>query len=873
MIKFTRIKTKGRQPCAEGKTMNIFDTVYEINKNHPEKRAMSMTTDSGETRIYTYGQVFEKIEEYANALLSSGVKAGDRVAFVSESCPEWNMAFFAVCKIRATAALVDASLTGDEIHEFVERSDVRAAFVSQRAAEKMGDFSKYQFPVFNILDGSLASTSAERVSDSLPATEDADTDVACVIFSSGTTRKSAGIMHYHHTLIETAQMTINVQGLHENDRYLSILPNSHIYGLICLIMGPHLTGADVHFVDSITAENILAAFAEYHPTILPAVPKVYELFRSAILRKINSKKATRIMFEKFFPICYDLRKKNGSLLGKKLFSSIHEGFGGSLRVLCSAGAPLSSEVADFYYGVGLNMIITYGATETNIPTIGNVPGDLQTDSCGKPYPAVDLKLSDSGELLIKSPFLMKGYFRDEEATKQTLTEDGWFKTGDVGFIDDKGYVHVTGRSKENIVLATGKKVTPDDIEEKYLGIDGVKEMVICGVPVDDKDYDEVHMFVVPEFADLKAKIEEQIKEKGADLVQYMKVAKVHFLDEIPRTSGLAKPKRYLLKKMALDNRENTEVVEEASSAQEETVLGKIIAMVSAVSGTPASQLSAETKLFAQLSLDSLSSVDLAMEIESAYNIDVEKSFNKEMTIGDIVAIIEGDTPATNEEKPEDNEIYPKEKTDGDYKIYNAIRNTITTFHKVKVEGAENIPDQKGYIICANHVSKLDYLYIAQALSKEKFQKLCCMAKKELFKNDPISRQLVKSTGMVPVDRGGMGNSKSIKALCEKLQDNWGVVIHPEGTRSEDGVFRSMKHGASVLSVESGAPIIPAYINGALEACPKGTKLIKFYNWEKKEKYQIDVKFGAPVYPDGKTVEEITAEVQNAILKLQDECRK
>ncbi len=852
--------------------MNIFDTIYEINKHHLQKCAMSITTDSGEKRIYTYGEAFEKAEEYAELLVNAGVKAGDRVAFVSESCPEWNIAFFASCKIRATAALVDASLTGDEIDDFVTRSDVRAAFFSPKAAAKIGDFSKYQFPIFNILDGSIYETSVKTVSADLPATDDADTDVACIIFSSGTTRKSAGVMHYHHTLIETAQMTINVQGLNENDRYLGLLPNSHIYGLICLIMGPHLTGADVHFVDSLTAENILAAFAEYHPTILPAVPKVYELFRNAIMRKINSKKATKVLFEKFFPICYDLRKKNGSLLGKKIFSSINEGLGGSLRVLCSAGAPLSKEVADFYYGVGLNILITYGATETNIPTIGNVLGDIQPDSCGKPYPAIKLEMDESGEFLIKSPFLMKGYFRDEEATKEMFTEDGWFKTGDVGFIDDKGYVHVTGRSKENIVLATGKKITPDDIEEKYLGIDGVKEMVICGVPVQDKDYDEVHMFVVPEFADLKAKIEEQIKAKGVDLVQYMKIAKVHFLDEIPRTSGLAKPKRYLLKKFAMEHGNDVEFAEEIT-VDDETTFGKIIKIVSMVSGTSASQLSTDTKLFVDLALDSLSSVDLAMEIESVFGIDAEKSFNKDMTIGDVVSLVDGGIVKIEETEQNENEVYPKDKTDGDYRFYNTVRNVVTAFHKVSVDGADNIPDDKGYIICANHVSKLDYLYIAEALSKEKFQKLCCMAKKELFKDSPIHRQLIKSTGMVPMDRGGMNNAKSMKALCEKLNDNWGVVIHPEGTRSEDGVFRSMKHGASVLAVEANAPIVPAYISGALEACPKGTKLIKFYNWEKKEKYQIDVNFGEPVYPDGKTVEEITAEVQNAILKLQDECKK
>ncbi len=844
--------------------MNIFESVYKTNKSHLDKRAMSITMDNGDKRIYTYGQIFDKVNEYEAILKQAGVKKGDRIAFVSESCPEWNIAFFAACKMECTSALIDASLTGAEIEDFVATSDVRAAFFSPKAAEKVGDFSSYKYPVFNVLDCSIVPTSPSAVSAELGETQDADPSVACIIFSSGTTRKAAGIMHYHDSLIKTTQMTINVQGLTSEERFLSILPNSHIYGVICLILGPTLTGSDVHFIESIGAEAILGAFAEYHPTVLPAVPKVYELFRSAVLRKINSKAVTKVMFEKFFPICLEKRRKTGSLLGKKIFGSIHEGFGGSLRVLCSAGAPLSQEVADFYYGTGFDIIITYGATETNIPTIGNVPGNLQTDSCGIPYPVIDLKMSDSGEFLIKSPYMMKGYFRNEEATKEAFTEDGYFKTGDVGFIDDKGFVHITGRSKENIVLANGKKITPDDIEEKYSDLSGAKEFVICGVPAEGADYDEIHAFVVPEFADLKGKIEEQIREKGASLVQYMKVAKIHFVNEIPRTS-LSKPKRYLLKKLALDEK-NDEPVVETPAAEVTDILSKVIGIVAKVTSTSVTDITGTTKIFEELPMDSLSSVDLALEVENVFNVNIESAYTKEITVNDIVAVIEQGGVTVEDKK--DDRVYPQEKTEGDYKAYKALRNLITSFHTVNIHDSDNIPSDKGYIICANHVSKLDYLYLSMALPKNEFQKLCCMAKKELFKNDPFSRQLVKSTGMVPMDRGGMNNTQSMKILCEKLQDNWGVIIHPEGTRSADGIFREMKNGASVLAIEANAPIVPAYINGAFEACPTGTKLIKFYNWDKKQKYEIDVVFGEPIYPDGKTTEELTLEVQNAILALQ-----
>ena len=188
--------------------MNIFDTVYQINSKHPNKRAMSMAMNNGERHIYTYGEVFNAVEKYADALINAGVKAGDRIAFVAESSPEWTLAFFASCKIRCTAALIDASLSGADLDEFITRSDVRAAFISQTAHEKLGNVAKFKFPFFNVFDCSLFSDSVERVSADLPESTDTDENVACIIFSSGTTRKAAGIMHYHESLIKTTKMTV-----------------------------------------------------------------------------------------------------------------------------------------------------------------------------------------------------------------------------------------------------------------------------------------------------------------------------------------------------------------------------------------------------------------------------------------------------------------------------------------------------------------------------------------------------------------------------------------------------------------------------------------------------------------------------------------
>lgn len=845
--------------------MNIFETIYECNINHPSKLALSVTMDDGSTRAYTYGDVFSKVAEYADRLLSSGVREGDRVAIACEGSPEWTIAFLAVCKIKCTAALIDASLGAEELKSFIDRSDVRAAFLSPKTFGKFTNFPDYRFPVFNVYDCTVFDGCKNSVEEE--PTVDPAPEIATIIYSSGTTRRAAGIMHTHDSLIKTTQMTLNVQELVETDRYLAIIPNSHIYGVICLVLGPHIIGADVHYIETLGAEAILKAFKEYKPTVLSAVPKVYELFMAQILRKINENPVTALMFKTFYPICEKARRKNGKLLGKKIFKSIHNGFGGSLRVLCSAGAPIKKEVADFYYAAGFNIMITYGASETNIPTIGNTPEDITTDTCGVPYPAISLKISDEGEMLIKSPYMMVGYFRDEEATKEAFDKDGWFKTGDLGSIDEKGHVHVTGRLKENIVLATGKKIAPDDIEEKYSDLPGVKELVICGIPVNNADYDEVQAFVVPErlSAESLEKIRREITERGATLIQNMRIAKTHFVEKIPRTS-LQKPKRYLLKKKALegDDAADEKMIEQKGADIE----SKVTATVAKIANADVNDISLSTKVFSDLAVDSLSSITLAMELEDEFKVNIEPYYHDDMTVADIVEAVEGNGKQVNS-IGKSGVSYPQDKNAGDYAAYKLFKGIAKGLYKTEIRGAENIPENGGFIICANHVSKIDFLFISLALSKERYMKLCCMAKKELFRNDPFSRKLIKSAGMVPVERGGM-NSSSMENIKKRLKENWGVIIHPEGTRSEDGVFRKIKNGASTLAIETGAPIIPAYVDGAYNIFPKSGKMPKFYDWKHHKKFRLSVTFGKPISPDGLTTEELTAEIERAISVLQDE---
>ena len=346
----------------------------------------------------------------------------------------------------------------------------------------------------------------------------------------------------------------------------------------------------------------------------------------------------------------------------------------------------------------------------------------------------------------------------------------------------------------------------------------------------------------------------------------MRVAKTHFVTEIPRTS-LQKPKRYLLKQQALTAAQQSGEPLPMQTVDESDMLQTVRQVVARVANADMAEITPDTKIFSQLSIDSLSSINLALELEDIYHINIESYYNDAMTVRDVVAALQN-KGTKNEVIGQENVDYPQKKTNGDYYTYCFFRNAARFVYKLRIHNFENVPTDKGFIICANHVSKIDYLYIASAFSKTRFKTLCCMAKKELFRNDPFSRKLIKAAGMVPVDRSGI-NMKTMNSLCDKLHEHWGVVIHPEGTRSADGIFREMKSGACVLAIDAGVPIVPVYIKGAFEIFPRDRKIMRFFDWKHLRKFPIDVTFGTPISSDGKDVPTLTKEVQDAILALQE----
>lgn len=842
--------------------MKIFDLIKNNNSENSIKLAMSMTNDKNETTKYSYGEMFNAVDVFAQKLISAGIKSGDRIVIVAPNSPEWNISYLAAMKLHCTAVLVDASLPPVEILRLIDNSDARCVFTSSTVVKNINQVISTTIPVLNVENQAEPFINhLDKISSEVSDTIDGDAEVAFIIYSSGTTKTATGIMHTHESMIGATHAAIKFNNLQYDEKMLVVIPNSHIYGVITSMLGPLFLGGTMHFIESMTGENVLKAFKEFQPTVFSCVPRVFETFQKQILIKIHSKKFTSVMYKAFSPICYSLRMKFGFNLGKIIFKSIHEGFGGHIRIFCAAGAPLNAETTKFYFGVGLNLFLNYGLTETNVPILANGFDNYTVHSCGKKYPDVEFKLvnlddSDKRELYIKTPFMMKGYFRDEQATKEAFS-DGWFKTGDISTIDKDNNISVVGRCKDNIVLANGKKVTPDDIELQFADIENVTEFVVCGVTAKSGDFDEVHAFVVCD-SQHKQSVEDAINEKSSDVSQYMKISKIHFVPVIPKTS-LQKPKRYVLKKSVMAEVVEAPILSVNKSLNVEETLISLIQRVQMTDKV----ITAETQIFSELGLDSLKGIELDLLINETFNKNVSEFYTSSLTFKELVNVVENQAEST---KSTFNKIFPVKKQKFDYFCFKFYCTLVKWVYKVNYTGLENLPKEGGYIICPNHQSNFDFLYVTMKFGKDQFQKLGCMAKQELIKHTRTTDLLARVCGMIPIDRDNQ-NAQAVALCKQKLKEGWNFLIYPEGTRTKTGEIGEFKKGAAMIAVSENVPIIPVKIKGGFEIFPAGHKLPKLFDFKNMRRLRVEVAFASPLTGFQMDIDGLTKKLKDTIVNL------
>lgn len=448
----------------------------------------------------TYAEWGQRVSEVSEWLRQNSIVAGDRVAILSENKPQWGVTFFAITTMGAVAVPILPDFHPTEIQHILRHSGAKAIFVSEKLYSKIEDaaidslqsvfliedFSSLPQPTRkDKLSGILQEGSKElaklkeaaRKITSLLSGEDAEDALASIIYTSGTTGSSKGVMLTHKNLIYDALATFTIVDLGPEDRMVSMLPLSHAYECTLGLVAPLMKGSAVYYLDKPpTARVLLPALQKIKPTVLLTVPLVIEkIYKNRILPTFKKKLLLRGLTK--IPV---IRKRLYKAAGRKLLAS----FGGELRSYCIGGAALCPEVELFLREAGFPYAIGYGLTETSPLISGTGPENTVYRAAGKPLPGVEMRIDQpnpktgEGEILVRGPVVMKGYFQDAKRTDEVLDRDGWFRTGDLGVFDKQGYLYIKGRSKNMILGPNGENIYPEEIEATLNEMEEVVESLV-----------------------------------------------------------------------------------------------------------------------------------------------------------------------------------------------------------------------------------------------------------------------------------------------------------------------------------------------------------------------------------------------------------
>ena len=517
-------------------------------------------------RAVSWAEAAERVEALGNALLARGVRPGDAVAVLARTRLEWLLLDWAIMSIGAVVVGLYPSNTATECAYILEHSEAALAFVEDEAQhEKLA--AGYQGSI--VLFADILQFEAEgRAYDGPPPQPVAEDDLATLIYTSGTTGPPKGVMLTHRNLTLAACRATSTTD--EDDVVLLFLPMAHSFARIAH-QGSAFNGATVALVADVA--RVPEALQRTRPTFLPAVPRVYEKIHANTLGEIERAGGVKRALGRWAlrvgartrgrtSLSPSLRVQR-AIADKLVFGKVKDRLGGRLRIGVSGAAPLGLDVLEFFNSLGILVIEGYGLTETSSSLSVNEQDDYKLGTVGRAVADCQVKLDEDGEILVKSPTVFTGYYKDPDATAAAFTEDGWFRTGDVGELDADGFLKITDRKKDLIITAGGKNIAPQNLENALKASRFVSQAVVIGDRrpyitalitldpdevksadrdaqelvqqlVDDVNRDRVRVEQIKRFTILPRDFSQEEGELTPTLKLRRRVVQEHFADEIER---------------------------------------------------------------------------------------------------------------------------------------------------------------------------------------------------------------------------------------------------------------------------------------------------------------------------------------------------
>ncbi len=842
---------------------------------------------------WSCAEVAATARQLARGLVEAGVGQGEFVPVLAHNRPEWLIAALAVISAGAAVSPLDTQIRAEALERVLRDCEARFIFTTTDYLNRLKQLDlehKLRPILFDVRSEDKRGWRMLLSDKSTPLPVVQPDDPAALFYTSGTTGVPKGVPLSHRNLVFQLQAVHEAHLLQNDDRILLPLPMYHVYPFTVGTLTPLAFGLPIILPQSLTGPQIIRALSEGGVTIIIGVPRVYRAVYNGIEGQIKSRGTLfASVFEALLGTSIKLRHRFGWQLGQRLFRPLRARVGSDVRLLASGGSALDPDLAWKLEGLGWNVAIGYGLTETSPMLTMNLPGPAtpKPASAGPPLPGIDLRIDPTvqpeqdaiptngsgrteGEIQARGTSVFAGYRNLPDKTAEAFTADGWFRTGDLGYLDESGYLYISGRASTLIVLEGGKKIQPDPLEEIYEQNQFIREIGVM------YQHNQLAALIVPEIeavnrlrnGDVNQAIREAVNERIQHLPSYQRIADYAITDQpLPRTN-LGKIRRHLLVTYFAEAKQG--LLRTDTGAAAPLALADMTETDQALLAEPAARqvwdwlaerypdkgLTPDTSPQLDLGIDSLEWLTLTLQVSDLTGLELsDEAIGRISTVREllqeVLAAGDGETvePTALEEPEalltEAQKTWLSPLSPGQERLFAGLfvlyQGLARLLFRVKAYGLENLPKEGNFVLTPNHSSMLDAPLVAAALPYVHMRQTHWAGAADIMLTNPFMRLVSRLAQVLPIERFGAGTGiKNLALAMAALQRRKNLVWFPEGRITTTDKMLPFREGIGIVLEQTSTTVVPVYIHGAREAMPVQATIPKLR--------PVTIAFGPPCDP-------------------------
>ncbi|MBU6455177.1 MAG: AMP-binding protein [Cyanobacteria bacterium REEB67] len=834
-----------------------------------------------DSQTWSYYSLAKQIRKLACGLRQRGIGPGDRVVLQAPPSAEWVIAALATIGLGGIVVPLDVQIDDANLRDILTDVEAKLFCTVIAQSNRIRPLLLGKATELVLLDEDEGHESWQHlcIEDTMIWPHLQAEDIAALFYTSGTMGAPKGVPLSHANLLYQISAIVDTHILRESDRLLAPLPLHHIYPFVVEMLLPLRLHLPVVIPESLTGPQLSRAIKAAEVTAIVGVPKLYNTMLNSIKDRANATPGAGLAFSLLLAGSSAVRRLTGLRLGRKLFARVHDQIGPKLRILACGGAALEGSLARSLEGLGWDIAIGYGLTETSPLLALKLPGEHDIDSVGCVLPGTWVKIdgqrphdaatahlkpvdkdTEPGEILARGPGIFKGYRNLPEKTAQAFTAEGWFKTGDSGYFKN-GRLHVIGRISALIVGESGEKIDPELLEAHYMQNPLIKEIAILqrrsklvGISVPD-----LSQIAMQGGGDVARLMHDAVDERSVPLPRYKRLTAIMLCPgALPRTP-MGKLQRYklagLFESIKKGNKSESVLTWQDLPHADQEMFSEPIAQglwQFIAERFPGQRLNLDSSIQLDLGIDSLEWMALSLDIREHFGIELDESTILNInTIRDLIAETVKLSKKGLNASTGDLLLEPEKQLSSEQRRWLAPLNSwqtilqisLYTFDKVlmaclfreKVRGLENIPQDRPVIFIPNHASYLDGFVLAAALPYARLKQLQWTGWTGIAFANKYVRSLSRLLRGIPIDPDrAVVSSLALAAAVLKSQQS--LTWFPEGRRTLTGDLQPFKGGIGILLEHfPDAVVVPVFLNGTGRALAPGAWLIK--------PIQIEVIFG------------------------------